>query len=203
VQPATKRRYDKAAEGFFTVLKKENLVLPTRKDRLDPLPCEYLEHLWATGVGRGQANDTVAALRHLQPSLRGYLAGAWRLLKTWAINEIPNRAPPIPEQVVHAMAGWAFFHGHYTFGVLIVLGFYCMLRSGELMGQNSSHIMCSLKEKQALISLGMTKGGKRQGAAESVVLGVESAVRLIHHWQRSAPAGTPFSPNPSKLRSLF
>lgn len=202
VQPATKRRYDKAAEGFFTLLKQENLVLPTRKDRLDPLLCEYLEHLWATGVGRGQANDTVAALQHLQPSLRGHLAGAWRLLKTWAINEIPNRAPPIPEQVVRAVAGWAFFHGHYTFGVLIVLGFYCMLRSGELMGLNSSH-MCSLKEKQALISLGMTKGGKRQGAAESVVLGVESAFRLIHYWQRSAPAGTPFCTNPSKWRSLF
>ena len=99
VQPATKRRYDKAAEGLFTFLKKENLVLPTRKDRFDPFLCEYL-------------NDTVAALQHLQPCLRGHLAGAWRLLKTWAINEIPNRAPPIPEQVVRAMAGWAFSHGH-------------------------------------------------------------------------------------------
>lgn len=40
VQPATKRRYDKAAEGLFTFLKKENLVLPTRKDRFDPFLCE-------------------------------------------------------------------------------------------------------------------------------------------------------------------
>ena len=119
--------------------------------------CDYLEHLWSTGVGRGQANDTVAGLQDIQPNLRHHLPGAWRLLKTWAVNEIPNRAPPIPEQVVQAMAGWAFFHGHNSFGVSLILGFYTMLRSGELLGLRSSHLLCSPKEKQVLVSLGMTK----------------------------------------------
>ena len=137
VQPGTRRRYDRASEAFFSFLQSERIELPTRKDKLDPLVCEYLEHLWSTGAGRAQANDTVAALQNLQPNLRGHLQGAWRLLKTWAINEIPNRAPPIPEQVMQAMAGWAFFHGHYTFGVSLVIGFYSMLRSGEVMGLRS------------------------------------------------------------------
>lgn len=157
VQPATRRRYDKATEDFFSFLRKEKLVLPTKKEQLDPLVCDYLEHLWSTGVGRGQANDTVAGLQDIQPNLRHHLPGAWRLLKTWAVNEIPNRAPPIPEQVVQAMAGWAFFHGHNSFGVSLILGFYTMLRSGELLGLRSSHLLCSPKEKQVLVSLGMTK----------------------------------------------
>lgn len=42
----------------------------------------------------------------------------------------------------------------------------------------SSHILCSAKEKQVLISFGHTKGGNRQGAAESVALGVEQGVLL-------------------------
>ena len=203
VQPGTRRRYDRASEAFFSFLQSERIELPTRKDKLDPLVCEYLEHLWSTGAGRAQANDTVAALQNLQPNLRGHLQGAWRLLKTWAINEIPNRAPPIPEQVMQAMAGWAFFHGHYTFGVSLVIGFYSMLRSGEVMGLRSSNIMVSYKEKQALISLGFTKGGKRQGAAESVVLAVEPAFRLVKQWKSVATASTPLASSPSNWRSLF
>ena len=49
-----------------------------------------------------------------------------------------------------------------------------MLRSGELLGLRSSHVLCAPKDRQVLISLGLTKGGKRQGAAESVILGIES-----------------------------
>lgn len=29
-----------------------------------------------------------------------------RILKTWSINEVPNRAPPMPEHVVHALSLW-------------------------------------------------------------------------------------------------
>ena len=89
---------------------------------MDPLFCEYLEHLWATGAGRAQASDTLAGVQDLQPSLRNHLPGAWRLLKTWQINEIPNRAPPLPKHVLQAMAGWAFFKGHVAFGVSLPVG---------------------------------------------------------------------------------
>ena len=203
VQPATKKRYDKAVAQFSDFLTKEQLVLPTRKDKLDPLVCEYIEHLWSSGVGRAQANDTVAALQNLQANLRGQLPGAWRLLKTWAVNEVPNRAPPLPEQVLLAMVGWAFFKGHVTFGISLLLGFYTMLRSGEILGLKSSHIMVSTKERQVLVSLGYTKGGKRQGAAESVILGVQPAFKLIQQWKQNASLNTPLAHSPASWRGLF
>ena len=59
-----------------------------------------------------------------------------------------------------------------------------MLRSGELIGLKSSSVLCSPKDRQVLISFGLTKSGKRQGAAESVILGVEEGVRLTQHWTR-------------------
>ena len=203
VQPATKRRYDRALDAFFDFLRENSLQLPTQKQRLDPLVCDYLEYLWATGCGRGQANDTVAALQNQQPSVKGHLQGAWRLLKTWSVNEIPNRAPPLPEQVVWAMSGWSFFHGHYSFGVSLLLGFYTMLRSGELLGLTSADLLCAPKERQVLVSLGLTKAGKRHGAAESVVLGVEHAVTLVKRWKQLASSSTPFTPSPAKWRTLF
>ena len=203
VQPATKRRYAKALDAFFAFLQDNSLQLPTSKQRLDPLVCDYLEHMWSTGLGRGQANDTVAALQDQQPSVRGHLQGAWRLLKTWSINEVPNRAPPLPEQVVLAMTGWAFFHGHYSFGISLLIGFYTMLRSGELLGLRSSDLHCAAHERQVLISLGLTKGGKRQGAAESVILGVEQAVILVQRWKQIASPSTSLTPTPAKWRTLF
>ena len=53
VQPSTRKRYDKALQEFFTFLRHEGLDLPTNKQKVDPLVCDYLEELWATGKGRG------------------------------------------------------------------------------------------------------------------------------------------------------
>lgn len=105
VQPATRKRYTNATDAFLRFLRDENQVLPQNKALVDPLVCDYLEHLWSSGAGRALACDTLAGLQDMQPNLRNQLPGAWRLLKTWHVNEIPNRAPPIPEHVLHAMTG--------------------------------------------------------------------------------------------------
>ena len=165
--------------------------------------CEYLEHLWASGCGRALASDTVAGLQDADVKLRGHLQGAWRLLKTWSVNEIPCRAPPLPEHVLHAMIGWAWFHGHYTFGVSLLLGYYAMLRTGELIGLRASRLFCQPNATKVIVSLGFTKGGKRQGAAESVVVGFDWVVRVLKHWHSRATSTTPFATTPARWRKLF
>ena len=203
VQPATKKRYSAAVEGFFSYLRKAQTSLPHRKSELDPIVSDYIEFLWSTGAGRALAADTLAGLQDIQPNLRGNLPGSWHLLKTWSINEIPARAPPCPEHVVHAMAGWAFFKGWYAFGVSLMLGFYSMLRTGELHGLRSSHLLCGRHDKQIVISLGLTKGGKRHGAAESVILGFEPAVSLVKRWKSLVDPVTPLVKSTAKWRKLF
>jgi hypothetical protein len=101
------------------------------------------------------------------------------------------------------MAGWGFFHGHNSFAVSLLIGFYTMLRSGELLGLLSSHILCAPSDRQVLISLGLTKSGKRQGAAESVILGIEAGVRLTQLWKKLARSSSPMASSPLKWRSLF
>ena len=96
-------------------------------------------------------------LQDMQPNLRHQLPGAWRLLKTWHINEIPNRAPPLPEHIVHALAGRAFFHGWNAFGVSLLLGFYTMLRTGELLALRSSSLTGNDRHSQILVSLGLQR----------------------------------------------
>ena len=203
VQPATRRRYTKATDAFLTFLKQEGKELPHNKSHMDGIVCDYLEHLWSSGAGRALACDTLAGLQDIQPNLKTHLSGAWRLLKTWHVHEIPNRAPPLPEHVLCSMAGWAFFKGHITFGISLVIGYYTMLRTGELVGLRSSHMTSTSGHKQVLISLGLTKGGKRHGAAESVILGYEPAVTLVKQWKLKASAVTPLARSPGQWRTLF
>ena len=185
VQPATRKRYDAATS------------------LMDPLVCDYVEHLWSTGAGRGLACDTLAGLQDLQPNLKNCLPGAWRLLKTWHINEVPNRAPPLPEHVVQTMAGWSFFNGHITFGISLLVAFYTMLRTGELLGLRSCNLMSDGSKQQVLISLGLTKGGKRSGASESVILGFEPVVRMVKQWKKLANHMAPLAVSPARWIALF
>ena len=203
VQSRTKTRYERARLRFYAFLKHEQMEIPRRRQDLDLILSEYIEHLWSTGEGRALANDTAAGLQDKDPRLRGLLPVSWRLLKTWSVNEIPNRAPPFPEVVLHSMVGWALQRQDLSFAVSLLLGFYCMLRTGELLGLHSHHISMPKPRQVAVISLGLTKGGKRQGAAESATLGVVDALTLLWQWKRSVPANTPLCPPPHKWRKTF
>ena len=203
VQPATKQRYNRAIDKFLVFLHDNGLRLPNRRDQMDTFACDYLEHLWSTGQGRALASDTIAGLQDQDVRLRGQLPGAWRLLKTWSQHEIPCRAPPLPAHVLHAMVGWAIFHQLFTFAISLLIGFYGMLRTGEIIGLRGSHILSDSRSNTILISLGLTKGGKRHGAAESAVIGYDLAVHFIQHWKTLASPSTPLAVNPGQCRSLF
>lgn len=203
VQPATKQRYSRAIDKFLEFLHSNDLQLPRLREKLDALVCDYLEHLWATGEGRALASDTVAGLQDSDVRLRGQLPGAWRLLKTWSINEIPNRAPPLPVHVLHAMVGWAFFHQRFTFGISLLLGYYGMLRTGEIIALRGSQLLTDPRNSKLILSLGLTKGGKRQGAAESAVIGYDMVVTFVQQWKLLASDHTPLAVSPANWRALF
>ena len=203
VQPQTRARYNKAVDDFSSFLRLNGIELPRRREHMDPLVCDYVEHLWSSGAGRAQASDTLAGLQDLTPKLRGCLPGAWRLLKTWSLNEVPNRAPPLPEYVMHAMCGWAAFKGYYSFSVSLLLGFYGMLRTGELLNVRRKDLLSQPGGRTILLNLGMTKGGKRAGAAESVVIGHDVVVGPLLQWMKIAPAQQLLTPPPGKWRAMF
>ena len=87
-------------------------------------------------------------------------------MKAWTTQEIPNRAPPLPEQAVLAMAGW----------------------SGT---------------SPAVISLGLTKGGKRTGAAESVTLTAAVALKWLWLWKSQNGPRASLCPSASVWRKMF
>ena len=109
VQPKTRVRYEKALEQFWAFLRHEGLAFPRGTHELDRLLSVYVEHLWSEGYGRALAADTVAGVQDAQPNVRKQLPSTWRLLKAWNVNEIPSRTPPLPEEALQTMVGYAIF----------------------------------------------------------------------------------------------
>ena len=187
VQAPTRKRYQHALSLLSTYLKKARITLPREKTALDPILADYMEYLWSSGCGKAIASDTLAAVQDKQPNVKGSLQKSWRLLKTWNLHEIPNRAPPLPESALQAMVAHAFSKQQPLFGLSLLVGYYGMLRTGELLTLRADHVTQSRCGEPAVISLGFTKGGKRQGAAESITIGVQFASRLLWGWKMNYP----------------
>lgn len=177
VQPSTRARYDKALKKFASYLAEENITLPTNKLYLDLVVSDYIEHLWISGEGKALASDSLAAIQDKQPQVRHQLLGSWRLLKTWSISELPNRAPPLPENALQCLVGYALFKQWPQFALSLLTAYYGMLRTGEVLSLSPANVTCMGPHRPLVISLGLTKGGKRAGAAESITLGIEEITR--------------------------
>eukprot|EP00435_Cladocopium_sp_Y103_P020405 s990_g5.t1 len=187
VQPKTRQRYAEELQHFFAYLRREGLSLPKQRDQMDPLVSDYLEFLWSQGEGRAMASTFLASLQDSDPKLKGCLPGSWRLMKTWVSNEVPHRAPPLSESVLRAMVGWSIMHDEPLFGLSLLVAFHGLLRSGELLGLQAWQIHMTGRTTPAVISLGLTKSGKRQGAAESVTITEQSVLLALWKWKQNEP----------------
>ena len=203
VQPKTRVRYEKALEQFWAFLRHEGLAFPRGTHELDRLLSVYVEHLWSEGYGRALAADTVAGVQDAQPNVRKQLPSTWRLLKAWNVNDIPSRTPPLPEEALQTMVGYAIFKKEYQFAISLLVGFYGVLRTGELLGLTSAGISVSSERGPAVIALGYTKGGQRQGAAESVSLTSEQVIRWLHRWTLDVSHQTPLCSKAPQWRKMF
>lgn len=159
--------------------------------------------MWSAGEGRALASDSLAALQDKQPNLRGSLSSSWRLLKTWCVNELPNRAPPLPEKALQAMIGYSLFHNMPAFALSLWLGYFGLLRTGEILGIRALHLQQNKPNSPVILSLGLTKGGKRVGAAESVTFGETEILRRVHQWKSTVAPQTPLTSSPHIWRKTF
>ena len=146
---------------------------------------------------------TVSQVSKIRSPSSKRLPGAWRLLKAWATNEIPNRAPPIPEHVLQALCGWATFQGNISFAISLLVGFYGMLRTGEILNIRRCDLATDASGRKVLLSLGLTKSGKRVGAAESVVLAHDKVVKPLIKWMALANRTQQLTASPAQWRAKF
>ncbi|CAK0838916.1 unnamed protein product [Prorocentrum cordatum] len=164
IKASTLARYRGAAQRYVDYLAANNLPLPLAWDDIDICLQDYLEHLWAEGATKGEANDTLSGVQHLLRTRRRY-PGAWQLLTVWGRLEIPQRAPPMPAQV--------------AFAAVLLVAFHLCLRTGEALGLSGGVIF--LKPcGRGVVSLPWTKTSCQKGAREQVTLDDPLVGAVVH-----------------------
>ena len=122
-------------------------------------------------------------------------------MKTGATHETPSRAPPMTEPVLQAMVGWAVAQEHYTFALNLLVAFYGLLRTGELLAIQAWQVHMTSPLQPAVTNLGLTKSDKRQGAAESVTLTEKHVLQHLWAWKRRVAPHTFLTLKPHAWRS--
>ena len=151
----------------------------------------YIEEAWAEGLTRGEAGNALSASLTIYPQLRGRgrLSDSWFLLNAWARYEVPMRAPPMPVEVVLGLAWYFVRMGQLGGAALLVLGFDCFLRTGELLSLIISDVILD-EGDTGVVKLEHTKTGRRTAAFEASTINDPLSGRLFRAFLRSLPACT-------------
>jgi hypothetical protein len=179
IAPATKVRYERAVEAFFEYMEREGLDLPQDAPAFDAALCEYIDSLWHNGDGVGLASNTLSGLQHEVPSLRRNLSGAWQFIGLWQRLELPVRSTPAWFELVAAMAGMALHEGDIGMAAGVLLGWECLLRTGEIGATTLGSVTILRGGTAAMVDLGWTKGALRKRVVEEVTARDSRCVALL------------------------
>ena len=133
---------------------------------LDSAVAEWVELCWEDGESLYTVGNALSGLHFFEPLTKHRIPSAWRLFATWRKVEWPARAPPLTRDIVLSMAYYALCHDDLFCCCLLCLGFFTLLRTGELLNVRASDIL--VNSRQLVISLKHTKTGQRNAADEMV-----------------------------------
>lgn len=93
---------------------------------------------------------------------------SWKLFKVWRKVEAPARAPPVTEEIIQSMVMYASAHSNLMLAALLCLGFYVLLRTGELLQITPQDLI--IQGSAGVFSWKKTKSGLPSAAHETVSL---------------------------------
>jgi integrase len=182
------RRYTLAVKRFFAWQSMSTQLLATDTFILEEQLCEYIQKTWEEGDPKAWIADLLSGLGRLQPHLRGTYKLAWGLYDTWAKHELAERATPLSLDLALALAGYAILQlKDLALGTGLLLGFHCMLRVCEILQLRRSDV--AVVGPRLLLNLGDTKGGKRRGEDEQVIVSDSGIVALVQFLLESLCVG--------------
>eukprot|EP00438_Fugacium_kawagutii_P028805 Skav222861 [mRNA] locus=scaffold2201:87314:93953:- [translate_table: standard] len=195
------KRYLAAATRVLQFWQESGLS-PGRWEEFDVCTSAWIEHIYAEGMPKGYGSDGVAALQHFLPEISGHMRNSWRLLKTWNKVEPPLRVIPINPLVITAMAGLCVQVGWPRAAALLLVGFDCLLRPGELYRLQQQDIVWA--SGRATLTLRDTKSGQRKGATEMVFCESLIATKWLRRCcSNLRPTAPLLDRTPAEFRALF
>ena len=133
--------------------------------QLDEDLSDWIEQKFAAGYPLNGIADCLSGIHYFVPQSRRQLPSAWKLFSIWRKIEVPSRAPPITEDLL-GFASRALEEDHLDFACLLLLGFHCFLRTGELLSLTAESLLIS--SKTGIVYIPASKGGTRRNTKEAV-----------------------------------
>ena len=122
--------------------------------------------MWESGEPLLTIGDALSALHYFQPFTRRGIPHAWKLFSAWRKIEVPSRAPPLTEALVRSMSAYELRHNRLEMATCLMLAFYALLRTGELLSLTTEDVL--LGRQEAVLSLQSTKTSKRYAAHDAI-----------------------------------
>ena len=152
---------------------------------------EYGRVLYERGETRRNYAETVNVVVQRHPFLRTFLAGPWRLLTTWETLCPSKVHPPFPLPLLKAAVTTALAWGWHRFALLMLIGFYALLRPCELIALRVSDCLMASETghcSAVFLRLQLVKARTRGARQQSVRLDVQFVVSFL---QRSIKTMAP------------
>lgn len=136
------------------------------EEDLDAWVCKWIRRMWKIGEPILTIGDGLRALHFYQPWSKRKIPHAWKLFAIWRRVEVPSRAPPLTWTLVESMAAYEWEQEHFEMAAVPLLGFHCLLRTGELLTVTADDF--SLGKQSGICALKDTKSGIRHNANEAI-----------------------------------
>eukprot|EP00435_Cladocopium_sp_Y103_P026303 s2664_g6.t1 len=140
LQRRTIRAYRISVEKFYVFVKIHRLSLSSKR-HLDSAVAEYLNALFQEGDSLAQAGHLLSGLKRFCPDLRSKLPEATQYFKNWQKIHRPERAIPISWDLAQALAGVSLTLGNPGVALMMLLGFFCFLRTAEMLSLQFLHVI--------------------------------------------------------------
>ena len=136
---------------------------------LDASAAEFVNALWQSGESHGYAGDFVSGLSRFLPIARNNIPTTRLFYRNWTTTITRKRALPATVDLVMGWAGISLVMERVDLMALFLLGFFCLLRTEELLKLTVSQIVFAQDGQQMLVRLPQTKTTGRRNAPESVL----------------------------------
>eukprot|EP00971_Amphidinium_carterae_P319230 6345207-Amphidinium_carterae.3 len=188
VQPATVKRYGTQLQAFQSwavtnVLGKEDDILTMSPDALCSALCAYVQYQYVTGLPFQHGLDLLAGVQMLRPEVSLAIRPAWQMQRQWSRLTPVGTRPPMPEQIMLALAAAAWTIGLQRVSAVIILMYHCLLRPNEAASCQRSQLLLPEDicpgSREAAIALPQTKTADRGARLQSVSIDDDSMAEFL------------------------
>jgi hypothetical protein len=188
IKAVTLGRYRRHLRWWIRWCRATGHGLPRTRLALDLACSAYAECLYQEGESKSVLANTLSAVVHYVPSLKGSLRAAWGLYAVWHREEPEAQCPAIDVATLQAMAGAMVYRGYPRAALATLLAHHCCLRTVEMLTLATTDIL--LGSQRSLLILRSTKIGQRMGVDEEVTVHdafvLRGLRRLVPSLQRGA-----------------